>query len=601
VQPRKRLKKSTPAPARGRRRRTEEEQAALFEIAKDIGGTLDLSAVLDRVQQRIAGLLSCDRVITYYWDTARSVYRALAWYGIPADFVPDTIALEFHSGQPVVERLLAGKTVLINDIAKQSWIPTDILAHFQLTRVLLVPLVVRGRRMGALTTLNAESGRRFDAHQVRLLEGIAQQVGVAIEAAELYRAQEEEAVVSGALARVGQELIAVLSSPALLDRLCQLTTEVLGCDHSHTWLWQPREDVFVPVAGYGDAPEQWEIIRLVKIGRSALGPQLEGMEREGIFNTKISELPGSEATAGALAYGKTAGLMVPLRRGSELLGFHTAGYCGGEGAFGARQERIARGVGQLASLAFENVRLVEELEQANKVKSDFVATMSHELRTPLNVIIGYTDLVVEGTFGPLTPEQAESLQRVQANARELRDLVTATLDVSRLEAGHVPLELQEVAIADLIREVDVETRELQEQPGLDFVWNVAADVPCMQTDPAKLRVVLKNLIGNAAKFTGRGTITVDARASDGGVEISVADTGIGISAEALPVIFEPFRQVDSSPTREHGGVGLGLYIVRRLLDLLGGTIAVESEVGRGSTFRVQLPLSTITRRRINLP
>jgi hypothetical protein len=127
-------------------------------------------------------------------------------------------------------------------------VPLEILTHFGLTAVVLVPLVVRGRMKGVLAALNAESGRRFDPHQVRLLEGIAQQVGVAIEAVDLYHAQEEEAAIAGALARVGQELISSLSSPALLDRLCQLTAEVLGCDHSHTWLWHAPDETFVPVA-----------------------------------------------------------------------------------------------------------------------------------------------------------------------------------------------------------------------------------------------------------------------------------------------------------------------------------------------------------------
>jgi PAS domain S-box-containing protein len=230
------------------RKRAEAEQAALFEIAKDIAGVVDLNDILKRVHQRVATVLPCGSVITYYWDDARNAYRALAWHGVPPRLMPDTIALELHPSRPVTERLLTGEPVLINEVANQSLVPLEILTHFGLTAVVLVPLVVRGRMKGVLAALNAESGRRFDPHQVRLLEGIAQQVGVAIEAVDLYHAQEEEAAIAGALARVGQELISSLSSPALLDRLCQLTAEVLGCDHSHTWLWHAPDETFVPVA-----------------------------------------------------------------------------------------------------------------------------------------------------------------------------------------------------------------------------------------------------------------------------------------------------------------------------------------------------------------
>ncbi|MGD0947548.1 MAG: ATP-binding protein [Candidatus Binatia bacterium] len=572
------------------RKRAEAEQAALFEIAKDIAGVVDLNEILKRVHQRVADVLPCDRVFTYYWDAACRTYRAVAWHGVPSRLVPDAIALEFHSGQPVTERLVAGETVLTNDIVNQSVVPLEILTHFGVTAVLAVPLVVRGRMRGALAALNTESGHRFDPHQVRLFEGIAQQVGVAIEAADLYRAQEEEAAIAGALARVGQELISSLSSPALLDRLCQLTAEVLGCDHSSTWLWHAPDKAFVPVARYGDSPEQWEMMRLVKLGRSALATQLAGMERKGVFNSKVADLPDSEAKVWACAHGLTASLMVPLRRGGELVGFQTADYRGRDDVFGGRHERIVRGIGQLASLALENVRLIEELERANRLKSEFVATMSHELRTPLNIIMGYNDLLLEETFGSLTPEQAESLEYMKRSSSELLELITATLDLSRLEAGRLPLDVAVIHLPDLLHQIDAATREAREERlRVAFSWQVAPGLPPLRTDGVKLKIVIKNLISNALKFTDHGSVTVSVAPNDGGVAITVADTGIGIAAEAREIIFEPFRQVDGSLTRPYGGAGLGLYVVRRLLDMLGGTISVDSEVGHGSTFRVWLP------------
>jgi signal transduction histidine kinase len=235
---------------------------------------------------------------------------------------------------------------------------------------------------------------------------------------------------------------------------------------------------------------------------------------------------------------------------------------------------------------------ITELERASRLKSEFVATMSHELRTPLNIVIGYTDLLLEGAFGDLTVEQVGIVQRMGKSTGELQELISATLDLSRLEAGRLPLELGEVHLRELIAEIEAESQELQRKPGVCVLWQVAPELPALYTDAAKLKTVLKNVIANAVKFTDQGSVTVRVGARDRGVEFGVTDTGIGIAPETVPIIFEPFRQADGSPTRRHSGVGLGLYIVRRFLDLLGGTVAVESAVGQGSTFRVWVPVRT---------
>jgi signal transduction histidine kinase len=180
---------------------------------------------------------------------------------------------------------------------------------------------------------------------------------------------------------------------------------------------------------------------------------------------------------------------------------------------------------------------------------------------------------------------------VNKNAQELFELITATLDVSRLESGRMEVEVKELQLSKLFEEIRAETRELQTKPNVRWEWRVAADLPTLRTDPLKLKVVLKNLLGNAEKFTDAGVVIIDAHRHKDGVEVSISDSGVGIPRESLSDIFEMFRQANRSSTRLHGGVGLGLYIVKRLLALLQGTVTVESEVGKGSTFRVWLPLA----------
>jgi PAS domain S-box-containing protein len=229
-------------------------------------------------------------------------------------------------------------------------------------------------------------------------------------------------------------------------------------------------------------------------------------------------------------------------------------------------------------------------EAANRAKSEFLSTMSHEFRTPLNVVLGYTDLLFTGTFGPLREAQEGALHHIRQGTTVLIDLINNVLDLNRLDAGRLPLERRVVRIDTLVKEIEQETRGLRDLSGLSFHWKIERTVPLLQTDPGKLKVILKNLLSNAIKFTEAGDVTLAASAAREGIAISVTDTGIGIPPAQQSVIFEAFRQGDNTNIHGLKGVGLGLHIVTRLLDLLDGTIEVESEVGRGSTFRVWLPV-----------
>lgn len=229
------------------------------------------------------------------------------------------------------------------------------------------------------------------------------------------------------------------------------------------------------------------------------------------------------------------------------------------------------------------------LRQQLTIKSEFVAIMSHELRTPLTVILGYTDMMLKGAFGEVTAEGCGILGRVHKNANALCEFMTAMLDLSRLEAGLFPVDVHEITIPRLLKELEDETQDLNKQSSLEVVWRIKGTLPTLLTDRGKLKIIINNLLNNAVKFTPQGRIMVQAQRRDGGVEFSVTDTGIGIPQDALAMIFEPFRQGERASLSLQRGTGLGLHIVKRLVELLGGKVAVESEVGTGSKFCLWMP------------
>lgn len=245
-----------------------------------------------------------------------------------------------------------------------------------------------------------------------------------------------------------------------------------------------------------------------------------------------------------------------------------------------------------ADLAEQNARLQwqsQEVERANKLKSEFLASMSHELRTPINALIGYSALLLDGVLGEVNTKQSDALARGRAAAEHLLALINDILDLAKIEAGKMPLHLEDISMRDIILEVTQQIEPIVRKKQLEFAIHVAEDCPPIYTDRTKVKQVLLNLLSNAAKFTNRGQVSVEARCAAGGVRIDVIDTGIGIRSNDLQAIWEDFRQVDQSRTREFGGTGLGLSITRKLLERLGGSVAVQSTYGEGSTFSVYLP------------
>jgi PAS domain S-box-containing protein len=396
---------------------------------------------------------------------------------------------------------------------------------------------------------------------------------------------QENADTAARLAQMGGGIIAAVNHPDLLSELCRLTVGALDSDSTQMWLRNTERTMWLPISQFGEPVERWETIQLLPLPTAVLQPYVEAAEASGAAWFPIEAFPDPLLR---LTPGIRGAMCIALKRGDEAVGILVVKYIASPLPT-ARHERIGRAISQLASLALENARLHDQVDRANRLKTEFMATMSHELRTPLNVIIGYSGLLLEGEMGELDPDQGATLQRLHENALQLFDLINATLDVSRLESGQVPLDFRPVDLAEVLADVEVRTRDVRAGavPGLSV--RLPEGLGPFVTDGAKLRIILTNLVGNALKFTREGNVTVSVGGDDDNVEIAVTDTGMGIAKEAQDLVFEPFRQADDTVRAKFGGVGLGLFIVKRLADALGGQIGLESTLGEGTTFRIRLP------------
>lgn len=333
--------------------------------------------------------------------------------------------------------------------------------------------------------------------------------------------------------------------------------------------------------------EEWDghdLAQLVLRGRSPL---------------MISNLQGSRAIRNPWFFrmhGLVSYIGIPLVAQGEpvgVIGFYTRQQL----HFSNEQiEFLSTFAGQ-AAIAINNSQLygqtrkqAVELQEANKAKAEFLSVMSHELRTPIAAVIGYTEMIRNKLLGRINQEQEQTLGKIFRNSKDLLSMINSILEASRIESQTVKVEAHEVPLGHFLGELRA-SYDVPINKDVTLVWRYPENLPIIRTDGWKLRHIVQNLIDNAVKYTDRGRVTISARhfSRNQTVEFRVEDTGIGIAQEALPVIFEMFRQENSSSARSYSGVGLGLYIVKTFTDMLGGKIEAKSEQGKGSTFTVTIP------------
>lgn len=397
---------------------------------------------------------------------------------------------------------------------------------------------------------------------------------------------DQAASLTRALEEFARDLNRSLGDDGIEDRIAHLTRDATGAEWVLLVQREFDEESHRITGGCGRFGTSLDNLKAVDL-RAAELPFLE-LERESSEAIPVEDWhrgaghllrrdPGDEV------------FLVPLRHRNERIGAILAGFRRPR----KRTVRLLRGIGQHATIALANSRLFDELRRASAMKSEFLATMSHELRTPLHVIMGYTEMLGDILEREGDPELLQILRRLEQNEMTLTDLIEGTLDAHRLEAGKTVIKPMQFDVGLLFEQVQSEVRWLPRTPSVQIQWDLPAEAVRMYTDPTKLKVIAKNLIGNALKFTKRGCVRVTVRRNRGNrsLELVVSDTGPGIPPDEIPHIFEMFRQ--ASPTASEAslaGVGLGLFIVREFAQQLQGTVRVENKPAGGAEFSIEVPV-----------
>jgi signal transduction histidine kinase len=509
-----------------------------------------------------------------------------------------TIRLKMHQG---LAGLVAasGQPVMVEDAYADArfYRAVDEATGYRTKRILCVP--IKGRRgdvVAVLELLNKRAGP-FTPEDEEVLTLLAGQVGVALTNAQLHEGLRASLDRLSRLMKVGAAVSSELDLDALLRTISQATSQLLQAERSTVFLVdRAKGELWSRVA---EGLERSEI-------RIPLNSGIAGMVTTSGTPVRISD-PYSDPRFNPEVDKRTGYLTrnilcAPMRnpRGQVIGVFQVLNKRGGD--FTTLDEQLLASLSSQAAVALENAQLYDEvqraytqLQQLDKMKTGFLNALSHELRTPLAPILGYSEILLSGGLGELPKGAVRGLQAIQESGKRLLGLIETLLAFVRLEQGEMALNREPLEVGPLLSSVVEPVQAKAGERRLTVNVDVPDGIPLVLADPQELTMALNHLVDNAMKFTpAGGTVTVKARAVAGGgakpsIEIAVQDTGVGIPAEHHERIFDRFYQVDSSATRQYGGVGMGLAVVKQIIEAHGSHVVVESEPGKGSTFRFILP------------
>ena len=581
-----------------------EYQTAISDVLRVISGSVfDLGPVLQTVVSTAIRLCRADQAVIYrnvdgeyYWAAGNSL--APEYERIERD-----VRIRPGPGTVVGRAALEARTVQILDALTDPFYEAKDDARIGGVHTMIgVPLLREGVPIGVIG-LARQTSRSLFRTRDRLVTTFADQAVIAIEnarliselrdrTAELGRSVEELKMLS----EVGQAVSSTLDLRAVLSKILNASLGVTWANAGAIFRYIRAERAFrlVEAVGWDEALQDSVGDLRVAEAETAMGEA--AARRTPVQIVDLAARPSAPLRDASLAAGFHSALIVPLVGAERTLGAIVL-MRREAGEFPPETVRLLQTLASQSVLAIQNARLFreiadksEQLALASQHKSQFLANMSHELRTPLNAILGYAELLVDGIYGVL-PEKAQGvLERVQNNGQHLLALINDVLDFAKIEAGQLTLTIEDYALPEVVRSVVTATEPLAAAKGLKFTTDVQDNMPMAHGDARRVSQVLLNLVGNAIKFTDQGEVGITASLANGQFALEVRDTGPGIADADQERIFGEFQQIDNSSTRKKGGTGLGLAISKRMVEIQGGMISVESTLGQGSTFRVVLPV-----------
>ncbi len=581
-------------------RETLEQQTAMADVLQVINSSPgNLAPVFDAILDK--AMVLCDASFGIFGRFDGKLFEPAIDRGVPPELIEATRQIQSPPPNSGLGRIAAGESVVQlvdladTDVYRAGFVGATALVDIGGAKTaIFVALRKDGVLLGVIVMYRREV-RAFSDKQVALLQNFAAQAVIAMENArlltELRESLEQQTATSEILHVISQSPTDV--QPVLnvvvkaAQRFCGAEDVVIGL----------RDGDDLAIAAH-DGPIQAPPPRRALDRSSAQGRAV--IDARTIHLPDVAQLDPAEWRAVITLtrqFGAKAVLAAPMLRegvavGAIMLRRREAG------PFSERQVMLLESFAAQAVIAIQNVRLFTEiqeksrqLEVASQHKSQFLANMSHELRTPLNAIIGYTEMMADGLYGEVGDKAQGVLERVQNNGRHLLGLINDVLDLSKIEAGQLTLTVEQYSVADMVSTVLSATESLARTKGLKLESAVSSGLPTGFGDARRLTQVLLNLVGNAIKFTDTGSVEVRAAQANDKFELSVVDTGFGIAPADQARIFDEFQQVDNTSTRKKGGTGLGLSISRKIVELHGGRITVESQEGKGSTFKVTVPIN----------